>query len=627
MIDSLETTGETPTGRTIEEMIGDLLALPKEKRSAAALQPQFVRAAAGLGSLSPDLADLREQLKAAGVALKAWDSAVKIAGRRRGADDADDRPTIRIVTGELHETITAGIAALASDESIYHREGKLVHVVRSDDTSGPLIHDLELDTLRERLTRASRWEHVDARVQEWKPSEPTDHVTRGIAARKRYDPLRRLDGVVEHPVPRPDGSILQTPGYDAATGLLYAPSVDFPVVPENPTHSDAVIALVRLLDVFVDFPYRERAGHPDDAAAGRSVALAGLFTLMGRSAIRGAVPAFLFDANSPASGKSLHADVISAIALGRPTSVKNYPSRADDADTELNKVLCGWALDGSRLANFDNVDGGVAFGGSAIEGCLTARDKMTFRLLGVNKNPQLPVRFVIFASGNNIVVSRDCERRVLVARLESRYENPEDRPASTFAHPERIGVLVDWAITNRASLVCDVLTVIRAFFAAGCPREGRKAMASFEAWSSLVADALVWAGAADPTLCRPMIEGAQNPEKQAMGVVVRHWARLDPAGLTIATALSALYPPDRIRGRSADGSPLAPDGFEDLREAIEALSPRRQGQAPDANQLGRMFRKFRGSNVGGGAIDNVGDARGGVARWGVVAASPTAGRP
>ena len=54
---------------------------------------------------------------------------------------------------------------------------------------------------------------------------------------------------------RPDGTIMQTPGYDEETGFFYAPGASvFPEVSNAPTQEQARAALAILSDVFVDFP-------------------------------------------------------------------------------------------------------------------------------------------------------------------------------------------------------------------------------------------------------------------------------------------------------------------------------------------------------------------------------------
>ena len=58
---------------------------------------------------------------------------------------------------------------------------------------------------------------------------------------------------------RRDGSVVQTPGYDRATGLVYQPNARYPAMPERPSEAQVSGALNALRDVVVDFPFRGQA--------------------------------------------------------------------------------------------------------------------------------------------------------------------------------------------------------------------------------------------------------------------------------------------------------------------------------------------------------------------------------
>ena len=513
-------------------------------------------------------------------------------------DEFGERPVI-LVNSELHRAVDEASNALTSSPDLFQRDSQLVQVLRANGGShdAPVVRQLGLPTLRELLTRVAVFERFDGRSQKPNRCLPTDALVAAVLQRGRWSGLPQLVGVIEAPALRPDGSIIQERGFDPPTGYLYLPSLRFPAISNNPTQSDASRAREELEDVFADFPFR--------APENRSAALAGLLTLLAHPAIAGSTPAVLTDANVRGSGKTLVVDSISLIATGRSTPKMSYPPD----DVELEKVLASYALRGASTINFDNIT--RAFGGGPLDRCLTAVNSVELRVLGKSEIPTLPWRAVIFGTGNNLVLTGDTARRVIVCRLESPLENPENR--SGFQHPN----LLHWVSENRARLVCAALTILRAWIAAGRPRCGCDTWGSFEAWAALVPPALVFAGAADPLHARAERAGIEDEEKIALEAILDGWSRLDfdGNGLTVKVALDVLYP------RSRDGGP--PDGYTDLREALEMLVSAKSGGGLDARRVGNALRRLKGRVIGGRKL--VTDVtRTGVMRWRVVASGDAA---
>jgi putative DNA primase/helicase len=519
----------------------------------------------------------------------------------------DERPIINSTT-EIADMVDLAISALSADDAVYQRDGRLVHVVRVTESDAddlaivgtPQIRVMLPATLRERLSRAARWTKFDGRSRKWVPALPPEPVVHAAVARGEYPGIRPLVGVIEAPSMRPDGSVIQATGYDRATGYLYAPSGEFPVVPESPTQEDAARALADLEEPFAEFPFAS----PEHRAS----AIAAILTIMARPAIRGSTPAILHDANTRGSGKTLKADAIATIATGRETAKMQYPKDEE----ELEKVLAAYALRGAALVNFDNVT--RLFGGGPLDRCLTAGDLVELRILGKTEVPAMRWRAVVMATGNNISLSGDTSRRVMISRLESALENPEER--QNFKHHP----LLEWVRAERPRLVVAALTILRAWHVAGRPPGDCKSWGSFEAWSAIVPPAIVFAGGADPMQTRPAVTGEEDSEKRALVAVLDGLARLDPNGSGIAarTVIDSLYPVERLRGHAA------PDGYDGTREAIDSLTSTQPGKAPSTSRLGYALRRFKRRVVGGRMLDCNVD-RTGVARWRVEGQATGAG--
>lgn len=523
-------------------------------------------------------------------------------------EDPQERPRILVGT-ELHATVDRAAAELRRDPGLYQRDGYLVHVVRPEEagdelqTPGtPQIRLVPSAQLTERLTRCARFFKIDGRRKDPEvPCLPSSHVVNATIARGRWPGVRPLVGVLEAPTMRPDGSIIQRPGYDAATGYLYDPQTRFPRVPDRPTQADANAALAELCEIWLEFPFA--------VPEALYVPIAALLTLLARPAIAGAVPAFVLDASTRGSGKTLLSDTIALLATGRGAARMTWPPNPE----ELEKVLGAYALRGAALVSFDNIE--TKFGGAALDRVLTAEDRVELRVLGKSEVPTLPWRATVLASGNNMVLGADTTRRVLLARLEPNVERPEARTG--FRHHPLLG----WLRTQRPRLVVAALTILRAYVVAGRPDMELPAWGSYDAWRGLIAQAIVFAGGGDVLSCRASgAEDDVDPELAALRTFLHELPRLasddqlpgvtGPApGLTARAIVSALYPPDRLRGHD-----VAPDGWDDLREAIEAVVPTRAGQAPRPVSLGARLRRWKGRVVGGRKL-GAKQSRTGVQEW------------
>src|SRR5262249_30429329 len=122
----------------------------------------------------------------------------------------------------------------------------------------PRIVQLPNPRLRELMADRAAW-FVKKRDrngnQKNVPAHPPEWAVSGVAARGNWKNVRYLEAVVESPTLRHDGTILDRPGWDRETGLLYEPRIVFTDVPKSPSRGDAEAAAERLVDLVVDFPF------------------------------------------------------------------------------------------------------------------------------------------------------------------------------------------------------------------------------------------------------------------------------------------------------------------------------------------------------------------------------------
>ncbi len=505
---------------------------------------------------------------------------------------AATRPEVEVTT-DMPAVIDAAESALLAlpEKPIYQRAGHLVRVTRDakpprflDRPAGaPSIEALPLDYLRELLSHAARWLVFDGRKGETKPTCPPAWAARGLLARPRgawcFPPLHT---VTSEPTLRPDGEILDAPGYDADSGILFLPEPGqtWPAIPQKPTHGDAREALNLLSEPLCDFPFAE----PCD----RSAAIAAILTCAGRPAVLGPVPAFVVSSSTPGSGKGLLADVVAVIASGRAPS--RMPQAADDR--EEAKRLMALAVAGDPIVLVDNV--GRQLGSPALDAALTAGE-ISDRLLGESRIIKAPWDAVLLATGNNITYRTDTGRRVVPIEIDPAVEKPDERTG--FRHDP----LLPWVRRHRPRLLAAALTVLRAFHVAGRPRQGVGAIGSFESWSTLIREALVWAGWPDPAAGRERIRSEADPAREALGVVLAGWMeRWGDRPLSVRDIASEL--------NEAGGDAAV------LRDAFGALGRRYDGKL-SGRALGYSLRHNQKRVVRGLRLERAGVAHGGVSLW------------
>lgn len=527
------------------------------------------------------------------------------AARARAAFDeyealyGDPRPEI-VVRAQLTGMTDDAIAAIAgANLGVYVRSGMLVSIVRdgSDPTTwlrrapdAPVIVRLTRDQVLARMDRAALWvrpgKDEDA---EKKPVLPPANIAAQVLARAHW-PFPYLLSVIETPTIRRDGSILSTPGYDAASALLYEPPPGesaWPVVPEFPSREDVTAAVRALLDPARDFPF---VGDSDRAAY-----VAALLTLVARHCIDGPAPMFAVRAPTPGTGKSLLVALIGLIGTGREPAAMTMTGDAD----ELRKRVVSIALSGTPVVLLDNASG--VLGSDVLAAFLTAND-VEDRLLGRSEMVRVPLRAVWLATGNNLGFRKTLGRRVVPIDLDANREAPEDREG--FAYPD----ILAHVKRERPGLVTAALTILRGFAVARRPAHGQGArMGSFEAWDDAIRAVVVWAGLADPA-------GTSNPESGRARV--RAEADTDTeelsallAALAIAFPVAERFTTDELMRRAANDP--------GLKRVLDLAAPSPNGRDATVRSIGYKLRAVENRPLGGRRLVKAG-RRSDVRLWAVL---------
>lgn len=501
----------------------------------------------------------------------------------------DHRPEIVINTQE-HDVIDATIAALCAAAWLYQRHGVLVRIRRHEDVPDgaiqplppPSIEIVPPATLRELITRHARL--VEVRDDELMPAHPKGWQVSGVSCRGAWDGIPMLTGISQTPLMRADGSILQEPGYDSATGIFLELGNLVVAVPDEPTRDQAREAAAELLEVFCDFPF--------EAPCHRSAVLALILTMFARPAFTGPTPLFLFDANVRGSGKTLAADIVGLITTGEDLARMSNPGD----DNEARKRITALVIRGVLLCLIDNIVG--TLGSAALDAALTAT-RWQDRILGHSQVVDMPMSIVWLATGNNTILAADTSRRVCPIRLNCQEEKPENRKG--FRHPD----LRQHVRANRGQLVSAALTILRAFHVAGRPQVDLPGWGSYESWTALIRQAIVWLGLPDPAGGRIDLMERADVQASALRMLIESWPEIDSDGTGLTTG-------QLLRKLSEH-----PNFFTRVREAILELCGGSPEKLPTVRSVGNKLRHLKGRIVGLLCLDSHPD-RTGAQVWRVV---------
>lgn len=492
-------------------------------------------------------------------------SGVDFTGRKPNGS-----PTILVEQGNLpYEVDQAENALITGNAGVYQRGNQLVRVskipkqVSEDGVERPggalVLTKVISPWLREQFARCANWEKP---VKEGtKPINPPFEHAAAYIARVGEWRVPVLNGIIATPTLRADGSILQEPGFDFESGLLYDPrGVEYAPVPEAPSRDQAVEALDVLMRPFREFPFAD--------GVAKSVLITAALTALIRRSLPTA-PMFAVDAPTAGSGKTYIAQTIGIIATGHiPTLIAQGKSDEED-EKRISTVL----IAGDPIVVVDNCERAIS--GDALCGVLTT-ETWGARILGKSELAKVPTNTLFMATGNNLVVAGDMARRILVCRLDPRMENPEQAEYDFDPRTE--------AAEHRTEIVAAGLTILRAFITAGRPKQS-KPLGSFNEWN-LVRDAVIWLGLPDPaiTVERNKVD---DPMKSELSNLLELWvAALGEKEVGLADI-----------GIEAEQS-RSPQ-INELHQALASMT--RNGQF-NTKSIGRLLRKHIDRIVNGRAL-------------------------
>jgi hypothetical protein len=410
-----------------------------------------------------------------------------VAEARRRAQGARERQEVQVGSGP--ETIRA-IQDLINEgklPQVYVADGRLVHIeevsgaaaaVTGEEDSPLPVTASELDrhllaSLLARCTKTYQLKsrpgakgHAASTIEE--EVTPSPQILTAALAPKTWPRLLPYRGMAGAPLLRPDGTLLQKPGYDQATGLYLASKVSLDPVPDRPTARQVESAQAFFLDQFLrDFCW---VGEAD-----RANYLAVLATPILRWYLRTLIPFVVFTATMPSSGKTI---LTSGPGLLYGQRVLTWPD-GNDADNELRKVITSVLADPVGAVIFDNLAEGTVIKSPVLARLLTERN-WADRLLGGNATANYANDRLWCATGNNLRLGGDMVTRTVLIALDPNTPHPEERGAD-FAIPGLDQWILDPA--NQRKVLWHLLILILDWINNEAPRDETLTMRQFTPWA------------------------------------------------------------------------------------------------------------------------------------------------
>jgi hypothetical protein len=393
----------------------------------------------------------------------------------------------RIKAGSPPATIRAITAAIDSGKipDLFVSDGRIVHIGEVSGSASAIAGGADEDsplpvTATEvqapdlaALLASSTYTYTVKVTKDGEETEeeitPSPNLLKAVLAPKKWPSLSPSRGIAGAPLLRPDGTLLQDPGYDQKTGLYLASKIPLNRVPEQPTEKQVEDARSFILDRFLcDFPWVDEADRANYVGV--------LVTPVLRKFTRALSPFVVYTATMPSSGKSILTHAAGTIYGQR---VLTWPD-GEGSDAELRKSITSVLADPVGTVIFDNLAEGTVIKSPVLARLITD-PTWADRLLGGNVTASFVNDRLWCATGNNLQLGGDMATRTVMIRLDPDMPRPEERPPGDFAIPN----LDQWILepANQRRVLWNLLVLVLDWTSSGHPETRGVAMRQFTPWA------------------------------------------------------------------------------------------------------------------------------------------------
>lgn len=477
--------------------------------------------------------------------------------------------TIRVEGGNMPGVQENILEVLRMEHEVFERVGRLASLHRGE------IRPLGQNEVINMLERRFNFEIFDGRSGRWQRKDCPQGLALRLVSNFSLWGLPIVTGVTPFPVVRPDGSIVDQPGFDAQTGIIYLSDTNEVIRPRVLSRKELTFALKRIWEPFAQFPFV--------SGVDRGVFLSALLTTMCRPALPVCV-AYLIRASAAGTGKTRLSECL-MIILGAPERAMTL---VEDR-AEVEKRVFANLLAGQTGVVFDNLTRDID--DSSLCSYLTSPNP-SGRILGKTEMANASNRALWVFNGNNVSAIGDSFRRILPVTLNAGCESPETRRFS-FDPRELIRDRLN-------SYRQDLLSVLLSFKTHG-RRVGEGTLGSFEVWEGLVRQCICWLieerlipdnmGEVEDPLLAIEINKAEDPVRGSIYTLLDSWYGLFGNAEVHLKDIEELC-----------NQPFAGPKEEEFVAAVQEVAGWR-GKNVESRWLGKFIKAHAGKVVEGYRID------------------------
>jgi phage/plasmid primase-like uncharacterized protein len=491
-------------------------------------------------------------------------------------------PEIQVFSGQLARSVDDAEAALIrANCTVMTRSAKLVMPIWTShktadgkETEVVVLKAMTTANLAYVLTKhAAIFVRYNEKSKKCLPIDPPEKMLTALLHKSQYK-IPQVVGVVTCPTLRPDGTILDHPGYDPVTRLWMHPdpNLQTPPIPKRPTKRQAQEALKLLQDLL--------SGYSLVTDLDRCIVIAAILAVVCRGAFT-VGPLYLFNAHTAGEGKSHLVDLISTIIRGRPCPVTTMSGNTEEDEKRLGALL----LEALSIVSLDNCSVDIS---SNLLCQIGTQQIIKTRILSRSEMPECEWLGTMFCTGNNVNFVDDMVRRGLTANLNSNTEQPELRPFE-FDPIKRV-------LADRGKYIAAALTIVRAYFVSGeaveCDPLGTYGDSG---WSRAVREPLMWLGLPDPWKCTEQTRKVDPFRKNARAFVAI-WKECLGTAMAYRTHEIIAKANETRQTTTQAGWEKTHEEYAhpELREFLLEIVGDVKGWGIDATKLGKWLAKLKG---------------------------------